>query len=819
MLSKSSIYNIVTPVSIVLALLIPSFVVAQPPSDSIAVKILIDSAAKVKSLQARVAIAKEAHQKALTSKSSHLLADALYAVGNALFRSSDYDAAIDSLQKGLIIYNQTGDSVGIARTYYMLGSCYIRKSNYAKAIHFIEESVRLSSMLHDSSLLANNFNSLGIIYYTFENYAVSMDFFEKAASFYEKNKSYKNLVRAKGNIGLCLIKTGNEERARRILFGTLKDMGKYMDSLMLASFFDNIGLLYESIGKIDSALYYHSHSFAISKALNSSRGVALSNLAIGRCHKSLGEWANAKTHLLEALHVLLKNGDEDIAAQANQQLASCYEALGDYKKSYKHLKDFIDYTDKTFTRQLINQIDQLHAMLQLLKEEKENQQLQLKAENEQKDKKIITVYTLFSILLLLAFGVIAYFYHQLSMKKKFLEQANTQLFRFNNELDLLVKHRTLELNNAVDKIRELERIKSAFLANISHEIRTPLNGILGFSYYLTTPECTPEERIQLGEQVKRLGNKLVRIVDDILELSKIETNQVNLLLSEVNLNHLLDDVYKDFSTNNDLVGKNLFFRLNKSQTDSKSVIVCDYNRLRSILVHLLENAFKFTHQGGVEMGYTITENSTLYLYVKDTGVGIPSDIQKRVFERFYKHFDNSNPIFYDGLGIGLTIAMGYAIALGGSIKLESSHGSGSTFTLVLPVTFPNPQNKKMVVDFTGERVLIVEDDLISYQYLQALLGKTGATVIHVKNAEDAIEVATIDKSISLILLDLQLPFKSGIDAAVEIRKVNRDVPIIAQTATDIGDKVKICRDVGCNAFIMKPIDPDELLVLMRRLIK
>jgi signal transduction histidine kinase len=208
-------------------------------------------------------------------------------------------------------------------------------------------------------------------------------------------------------------------------------------------------------------------------------------------------------------------------------------------------------------------------------------------------------------------------------------------------------------------------------------------------------ESTPEERIQLGEQVKRLGNKLVRIVDDILELSKIETNQVNLLLSEVNLNHLLDDVYKDFSTNNDLVGKNLFFRLNKSQTDSKSVIVCDYNRLRSILVHLLENAFKFTHQGGVEMGYTITENSTLYLYVKDTGVGIPSDIQKRVFERFYKHFDNSNPIFYDGLGIGLTIAMGYAIALGGSIKLESSHGSGSTFTLVLPVTFPNPQNKKM----------------------------------------------------------------------------------------------------------------------------
>lgn len=140
--------------------------------------------------------------------------------------------------------------------------------------------------------------------------------------------------------------------------------------------------------------------------------------------------------------------------------------------------------------------------------------------------------------------------------------------------------------------------------------------------------------MQIGEQIKRLGNKLVRIVDDILELSKIETNQVNLLLSEVNLNQLLDEVYKEFETISEFDDKNLFFRVKKSLPDNRAIVLCEYYRLRSIIIHLLENAFKFTHQGGVEMGHPISENSLLYLYVKDTGVGIPNDIQKKVFERF-----------------------------------------------------------------------------------------------------------------------------------------------------------------------------------------
>ncbi|MEW5846693.1 MAG: tetratricopeptide repeat protein [Bacteroidota bacterium] len=806
--------------SVAFILLFVNSFYAQSQSDSIVVKTLIDSAANAKSPQLRIKLAQEAYQIALRSNKKYLLANATHAMGNALFRLNSYDAAIDSLQKALVLFNLINDSAGVAKTYYTLGACYIRKSNYIKAIQLIEESVKMATRLNDSALLANSFNSLGIVYYTLENYNLSADFFEKAARYYEKVHSFKNYIRVKGNIGLCLVKTGEKDRAKKTLFSTLNDYGKYMDSLMLASFYDNIGVLYEGLGRIDSALHFHNHSLNLSKKLKSSRGIALSSLAIGRCHNIQGKYGVAKKYLLEAKQLSQKNGEEDITAQTNRQLAICYEELGDFRNSQRCLKEFLEYNDKTFTKQFVSQIAQLHSMLQLEKQEKENQQLQLQLElkslNEQKDEKIIRLYTIFSILLLITLSVIVYFAIQLSHRKKLLEHTNSQLFKFNNELDSLVKHRTQELNIAIDRIRELERIKSAFLANISHEIRTPLNGILGLTYYLSNPEVTNEERIQLGEQVKKLGNKLIRIVDDILELSKIETNQVNLLLSEVNLNQLLDDVYNEFRSNDDFK-KDLFFKVNKSLPDDKSIIICDYNRLRSIIVNLLENAFKFTHQGGVEVGYSINENSMLHLYVKDTGMGIPYDIQKKVFERFYKHMDEANPIFYDGLGIGLTIAMGYAIALGGSIKLQSTPGYGSTFTLVIPITIPNPNNKKEMVNFSGKRILVVEDDLISYQYLHALLSKTGATVIHVKNAEDAIEATIIDRTINLILLDIQLPFKSGIEAAIEIRKMNQEVPIIAQTATD-GENAKACREAGCNAFITKPVDPDELLNLIKRFI-
>ncbi len=509
-------------------------------------------------------------------------------------------------------------------------------------------------------------------------------------------------------MGLSYIKLAEFGKAKEILFDLFRNFEKNIDTLLLASLLDNVGVLYESLGKVDSALYYHNLSLGLSKKVNSKRGIALSYTALGRCYISKEQWSEAKRCLIRAYQVAKESNERDLVAQIDKHLAKCYESYGDYKRSYDHLKEYLDYNDKTFTRHLTSQIARVHSQLVLEKKERENEKLQtelnLKMLNEQKDNLIINLYPLFSLVLMLSLGVAVYFAIQLRSRKKQLEQLNYQFSQFNQELDNQVRNRTRELNEAFDKILELERIKSEFLANISHEIRTPLNGILGLSYYLAQPENTTEERKALGEQVKKLGDRLLRIVDDILELSKIETNQVNLLLTEFDMDALLEGIKKIFAEDDRFKEKKLSFRIVKKGAQKSSIIVSDYNRLKGIVIHLLENAFKFTHKGGIEVGYSINQNSMLTLYVKDTGVGIPYELQKRVFERFYKHRQEDSEVFYDGAGIGLTIAMGYALALGGSIKVESIPGKGSTFSLILPVTVQRTENiQKLTYDFSGKR--------------------------------------------------------------------------------------------------------------------
>nr|HPI45184.1 ATP-binding protein [Tenuifilaceae bacterium] len=371
-------------------------------------------------------------------------------------------------------------------------------------------------------------------------------------------------------------------------------------------------------------------------------------------------------------------------------------------------------------------------------------------------------------------------------------------------------------------VKELEKVKSAFLSNISHEIRTPLNGILGFTQYLLSPSVSEEDKEHYGRLVQKLGNRLLRIVEDILELSKVETNQLEIHYTDFNINELLGELYQSYSNNEDFLAKNLNFRFIKSLPDSQAVFSIDVYRVKKIMAHLIENAIKFTNVGSVEFGYYADSPSSLKFFVKDTGIGIPKKAQTRVFERFYKHIAEDQFTLYEGTGVGLAIAKGFALAMGGRIEVESVPNHGSTFYLYIPKKSPEqnnlPTNTEPVQSWENKTILIVEDDLISYQYIEALLSRTNVRLIHVKNAEDAIEVCNINNNLNLILLDIQLPFMNGVEAARVIRQNNKAVPIITQTANTIHDEGKSCIDAGCNAIIAKPIDPDEFFNLINKLI-
>ncbi len=384
---------------------------------------------------------------------------------------------------------------------------------------------------------------------------------------------------------------------------------------------------------------------------------------------------------------------------------------------------------------------------------------------------------------------------------------------------------------AKERAEESDRLKSAFLSNMSHEIRTPMNAIIGFSTLLSDPTVTDEERQEFIRIIKERGNDLMRIMDDIIDIAKIEAGQVKIEIRECPVNTLLSSL---FATMNEvrkkLLKTHVELRFKPFSPDKDFTILTDGNRLRQVLSNLIENSFKFTEQGFVEFGYTFKTDDksgpVIEFFVSDSGIGIPKDKQQVIFERF-RQADDTSTRKYGGTGLGLTICKNLMSLLNGDIRLESEQGHGATFYVSLPLTtiasksVPNPAPKQ-IPEFsgilTGKTILVVEDEESNYFLLERILKRTAANVLWAKNGIDAIEMAGKGNT-DLVLMDVRMPVMDGYEATGEIRKFNKTIPIIAQTAYALKGEKERSKAAGCDGYISKPIDPKEFLETIIRFIK
>ena len=383
------------------------------------------------------------------------------------------------------------------------------------------------------------------------------------------------------------------------------------------------------------------------------------------------------------------------------------------------------------------------------------------------------------------------------------------------------KKREAELTEARDLAAKAE-LKQSFLANMSHEIRTPLNAIVGFSNLLAIhSEQTEEERREFISIINRNCELLLKLIDDILEISRIESNNLNFTLQEINLNQLIDDIYITYQM---MMPENV--ELRKDVPATSACITTDKLRLNQVITNLLNNAIKFTKSGYIELGYKIDEaHGFLHIYVKDSGAGIPAKEQKMIFERFYKHDE-----FIQGTGLGLSICQGIIQKLGGEIRLESQEGKGSIFTIVLPFTFEfteqapvisSPEKKtEKNPDASSPRkrktILIAEDNESNYMLLKTILQKQ-YELVWVKNGRNAVKA--IEKQyIDLILMDVKMPEMDGLEALKVIREKYRDLPIVMQTAYAFEADREEAEQAGCSGFITKPVSAPDLLKIVRNLI-
>ncbi len=381
-----------------------------------------------------------------------------------------------------------------------------------------------------------------------------------------------------------------------------------------------------------------------------------------------------------------------------------------------------------------------------------------------------------------------------------------------------------ELTAAKEKAEESDRLKSAFLANMSHEIRTPMNGILGFTELLSDSNFSGEEKQNFIKIIQKSGQRMLNTVNDLIDISKIETGQMQVVLTPASAKEILFSQYSFFQP--EAEEKKLKFILNDQLQQSEALVLTDVVKLDSVLTNLIKNALKYTDLGSVEIG-SYKENNKLFFYVKDTGIGIPENRQAAVFNRF-EQADVGDKRAYQGSGLGLTIAKAYVEMLGGKMELESKVGFGSTFRFYIPATEPadqvNPEpeivpKEEKKETFEKLKILIAEDDAIAYQYLKAVLIEIPCDILYAANGEEAVELCKNNHELDLILMDIRMPVMDGYQATRKIREFNSQVHIIAQTAFALaGDREKTL-EAGCNDYLSKPVNKNELIEKIKEFVK
>ena len=402
------------------------------------------------------------------------------------------------------------------------------------------------------------------------------------------------------------------------------------------------------------------------------------------------------------------------------------------------------------------------------------------------------------------------------------QQTEIKLLSISNKLLLSeekLEKTQNELHETLANAENDKKVKTALLNNLSHEIRSPMNAIVGFSNMLSQEKIEETERKEFVKIIDSSSKRMLEIVNNIMDFSKLKSGTLKILEREYSINKLMLEVYlQNYPIIKSKHSHRVKFEYKTQLPDSKDMVFMDESKVKQVLNSILSNAIKNTKFGKILFLYEVKEDAYIQFTVSDTGVGIPKKDITKLFEE-----KDINPIqissAQEGMGFGLPLSKGVVELMGGRLWFETKAKKGTTFYFTIPFKPINSSTLSNIIQkidsktkLTGKRILIVDDEPMSYQLLERILRVTGANIMHAVNGKEAVEIVKAEPNIDLVLMDLRMPVMDGFTATREIKKINNVMPVVVQTAFSMYEEEQKAKMAGCDDFISKPIRKEELLI-------
>ena len=760
------------------------------------------------------------------------------ALGNTALSNDNFK---DSLRYFKLLEQYTSDTFFPEehfRAIKMQGVVLFYQGLFQKAI--IEYTRTLALAEKNEQLLeqANLFNNIGLAYFNMNKLGETLEFYLKAKAIYEEHGSEQDQTDILLNIAGVYIRLSRYDSAFSLYQEVLKVYKRLGDKSGIAQVYNNMGVAYRESNQFDLALHYYqlALSYYISandynKLSTQYTNLANANLILEKVDEAyeqakLGEFYALKidNHNLElnALHALAKiqfvKGDLEQAQVSLERailLAQEYgsdriirdsygtKALldaskGDYSSAMAQQQKYISEQRKLRSTSIINALavlqhqfkaTQLNQEIEKLKQDRKVQELKMSQRSQ------LTLFIFLVLFLAVVTGI--------ALSRRGAEKRAKQ------HLTEQVAQRTAELQATAQELREANDVKSQFLANISHEIRTPLTAILGQTDALINELYEPESLKDELRVIQRHSDHLKSLINDVLDLSKIEANRLELNISCFDIVELVNDVHAMFYTQ--AKAKNLQLILD-NQVGNEFYTKLDLIRVKQILINLCANAIKFTHSGQIIIALNKTEQG-LVIIIKDTGIGMSSKQLKLIFECF-SQADNSISRRFGGTGLGLSLSQQLASMMGGYISVQSEYKKGSQFSFFLPCAEVDKSQSMVETNTSAKvkkqlsgRIVLAEDHPDNRRLISRYLRSLGLQVIAVENGEQAVEQC-LQEYPDLVLLDIQMPVMDGRAAFQLLKNCGFEQPIFALTANAMSHEIDEYLALGFTGYLGKPIDKD-----------